>query len=268
MRRGTTEQIRCRHLHRRIDREKGVGDELERRQRVDSRLATGPPTIVHASFTCGSPSDFDAPPSVNDSTSARRAISVAGACASSGILRKDFVGDDRPPSLAADRGRARRLHATSTYEPVGLFGDTSSTARTSSGRGGDRLRNRSPIGRDTRAGTARRAPPSRRVRCSNSGIARLRDQDRLAGIAEQLEQPAVGLARARRQHDVLGIDGHAAARVVGGHGLARRTKPERLRVVTERAVGRRRAEQIGRIRQTRRASGSTPSDRRATCRRP
>ena len=92
------------------------------------------------------------------------------------------------------------------------------------------------------------------------GIARLRDQHRFTRIAEQLEQPAVGLARACRQHDAFRIDGHASTRVVGGHGLSRRTQSKWLRVVTQRAVGRCRAEQIGSIGQPR-ASGSIPSGR-------
>ena len=86
--------------------------------------------MVHASFTCGSPSALDAPPSVNDSTFARRAISVAGDSASRAYSAKTSSAH-RPPSLP-DRGE-RRLHEPSLYDPVGLFGDTSSTARTSSG---------------------------------------------------------------------------------------------------------------------------------------
>ena len=39
---------------------------------------SGPPTAIHPSFTCGSPTDFDKPPSANDSTSSRVA-DAAGA---------------------------------------------------------------------------------------------------------------------------------------------------------------------------------------------
>ena len=51
---------------------------------VRSRRSTvGPPAIIQPSLTCGSPSVFDAPPSVNDRTSARMARSLRGASISS-----------------------------------------------------------------------------------------------------------------------------------------------------------------------------------------
>ena len=59
-------------------------------------------------------------------------------------------------------------------------------------------------------------------------IARLRHQHGIAWIAQQLEQPAVGLARARRQHDLLRIDLSTTAGVVGRNRFARSTKTERL----------------------------------------
>jgi hypothetical protein len=49
-----------------------------------ARCGCGPPTAIHASFTCGRPTVFEAPPSVNDSTSALVAMSVIGLSASSG----------------------------------------------------------------------------------------------------------------------------------------------------------------------------------------
>ena len=55
-------------------------------QAVERRAAIrgGPPTTIHPSLTCGSPSDFDAPPSENVSTGAFTARSVDGAAVSSG----------------------------------------------------------------------------------------------------------------------------------------------------------------------------------------
>ena len=77
-------------------------------------------------------------------------------------------------------------------------------------------------------------------------IARRRDQHRVAGrAAEQLEQPGVRLAGARRQHDALRIDAAAAARVVGRDGPAGGRQAERLGLVRQRLRRAERLQQVG-----------------------
>ena len=53
---------------------------LEPLERRDA-TASGPPTAIHPSFTCGSPTDFDRPPSANVSASRRAAARPARAAA-------------------------------------------------------------------------------------------------------------------------------------------------------------------------------------------
>ena len=84
-----------------------------------------------ASLTCGSPSDFGRAAQRERQHLARARNLRRRRRRVERIVRKHLVGDDRPASLAADR-RERVGFTAVTYEPVGLFGDTSSTARTSS----------------------------------------------------------------------------------------------------------------------------------------
>ena len=92
-------------------------------------------------------------------------------------------------------------------------------------------------------------------------IAWARHEHRVSRIAQQLEQPRVGFARARREDDVLGIDRDAAPRMIAGDRLARRWQPEGVRLVPKGGIRRQRREQIGRIRASPRASDWTRSDR-------
>ncbi len=55
-----------------------------------------------------------------------------------------------------------------------------------------------------------------------------------AWSAQQLEEQRIGLARARREDEAVGIDLEAAAREVTGHGAAGAEQAERLRLVLER----------------------------------
>ncbi len=75
-------------------------------------------------------------------------------------------------------------------------------------------------------------------------IARPRRQHGIAGIAQQLEQQRICLARARRSGR-FGSTGTEmpSAREIVGDGLPRRSSPEWLRLVTERPVVRQRREQ-------------------------
>ena len=126
-RRRRWKQIGRRHLHRRADRQKRVGDQLERRQRLvpeSDRDRPPAPAELHLRQS----ERLRRPPSVNDSTSARRRNIGQRRSTLERIVGEHLVGDDRPPSLAADRRQPRRARARDTYEPVGLFGDTMRTA--------------------------------------------------------------------------------------------------------------------------------------------
>jgi hypothetical protein len=56
-------------------------------------------------------------------------------------------------------------------------------------------------------------------------VARARHEDFVAGVAEQLEEQRIGVARARREHDVLGRDGDALPQVIARDRLARLEQP-------------------------------------------
>jgi hypothetical protein len=64
-------------------------------------------------------------------------------------------------------------------------------------------------------------------------VARLRHEDGVARVGEQLEEPRVSLARARREVDVRGVNRLAACAVVLADGLARDGQAFRRRVVDE-----------------------------------
>jgi len=64
-------------------------------------------------------------------------------------------------------------------------------------------------------------------------IAGSRHQHAVARVTEQLEQPAVRLARARRQHDVRRVDDHATPAMIVGDGGASRGESKGMRLVHE-----------------------------------
>ena len=80
-------------------------------------------------------------------------------------------------------------------------------------------------------------------------VARTRHEHAVSRIAQQLEQPAVRLARARRQDDGVGIDLGAAPETIGGDRLACGSDAQRVRLVREGARVRQRGEQRARIRE-------------------
>ena len=129
-----------------------------RRARRRAPLAGHPRRSIRAS-PAAVPTDFDTPPSVNASTSARcgdvgdRRVDIER------IVREHFVGDERPSALAADRDETielpRRRHTSRS--------DCSATRRRSHASARARRpawRSRSPIGRGTRG----RTEPRRRLR--------------------------------------------------------------------------------------------------------
>ena len=118
-----------RELHRRRHRQIGVADQLEPLERRVDRARSGPPTAIQPSFTCGSPTDFDSPPSANDSTSPRvgDAAGAARRARLELVVGEHFVGDDRDAARPRRSPRADRARRAVTNEPVGLFGLTTST---------------------------------------------------------------------------------------------------------------------------------------------
>ena len=99
----------------------------------------------------------------------------------------------------------RRARRRVTNDPVGLLGDTTSSARTSAGA--RRIDSMSIVQRpwySSAYGCA--VMPFERRQVFEQRIAGLRNKYTVARIAQQLEQPRVCLAGARGQDDVRGID--------------------------------------------------------------
>ncbi len=65
-------------------------------------------------------------------------------------------------------------------------------------------------------------------------IARMRDEDFVAGLAEQSEEERIRLARAGRQNEMLGIDAGALLFVIANHRIPRGSQAFRVGIVLER----------------------------------
>src|SRR6185503_14692171 len=78
-------------------------------------------------------------------------------------------------------------------------------------------------------------------------IAWLRNQYSVARVAQQLEQPRIGLAGAGGQHDLRRVDAGAAAPLIVRHRRASRWQTEWLRVVVKRLGTGERVEQSRRV---------------------
>ena len=73
--------------------------------------ASGPATAIHPSFTCGSPTDFDSPPSDERPATVRRVQHAAGGRRRARlelVVGEHFVGDDRD-ALRGAQSAARRV---------------------------------------------------------------------------------------------------------------------------------------------------------------
>jgi hypothetical protein len=113
-------------------------------------------------------------------------------------------------------------------DPVGLFGDTSSSARVRA------LIARSTLDRSIVQVIGNRGHEIEPCQVLEQRIARLGDEHFVAGPGQQLEQQRVRLAGARGQHDAARVDTHALPLVVARHGFPRVESTERSRVVAER----------------------------------
>ena len=124
-------------------------------------------------------------------------------------------------------------------EPVGLFGLTTTMARVPRRQRAAHLLDVDEPAAVIAQRIGRQAHALERGELIEQRIARRRHEHVVAGIAEQLEQPGVGLRRRRRQRDALGIDGDAVALVVRGDGGARRRQAARRRLVDRTPPARR-----------------------------
>ena len=155
----------------------------------------------------------------------------AGRVRAEGVAREDLVADDgQTPALAsASSSRALQVRARRV---VGAHGHDAARAR----------RDRRAHGRkiDVPGAVVGEAIGDRRDRLEpreviEQRIARARHEHLVAGIAQELEEKPVRLARARGQHDASRIDRRSMRGQLARHGLARRRETERRRLVDERS---------------------------------
>ncbi len=240
-----------------VETERYVSQTSSSRSSATPTSASGPATAIHPSFTCGSPADFDSPPSEKTSTSRRSSGRPAARRGARRRARSRRTPRRRsPPRRARPRSaRPRSSSSAFTNDPVGLFGLTSRMARV---RVADVALETVEIDRPRAVVVEVVRPGRHRVeprQVVEQRIARPRHQHLVARIGQQLEEQRVRLARAGGEDDAIGGSGDAAPRVVGGDGLPRLRQAERLRLVLQPArVGQRR-QQIRRDSRIRRGSG-------------
>ena len=107
-RRAACEPRRQRALHRRIHREKGVGDDLQPVQRL--RSASGPVATIQAAFICGSPAILLSPLTTKTGTPSSPAAKLVAAAARSRSPEtpRPQSAKDRTPGTAAPAPRPPR----------------------------------------------------------------------------------------------------------------------------------------------------------------
>ncbi len=135
-----------------------------------ARAATSrrdPRRAIHPSFTCGSPTDFDRPPSAKAQRRIgprQHAARLAAAPGFELVVGEHFVGDDGDGPFGAHR--RNRVELPRVDERSGRDCSGSRAARRASASDSDarRPRNRSTSGRDTRGRTGWPTIASRRVR--------------------------------------------------------------------------------------------------------
>ena len=79
------------------------------------------------------------------------------------------------------------------------------------------------------------------------GIAGTRNEDLVAGIGQQLEQQRVRVAGARGENNLIRGNRDALSLVLARHGLTGSGHAPRVRLVDERAIIRKRRQQIRRV---------------------
>ena len=127
-RRADAQQLGERQLRRRRHRQERVGDDLEAVAAPRPPRRPGPTTPIHATFTCGSPTDFDRPPSPKASARDCCSTETPAAAARERIVGEHLVADERHAARGGKRGQRLELRRRSSVEPVGLLGETTSTA--------------------------------------------------------------------------------------------------------------------------------------------
>ena len=225
--------------------ERKVSATNSRRSRAAATAACGPLATIHASLSCGRPTLLESPPRVKV-RAARLAAKLRPSARPSiqGVVQEDLIGDERPPALGSQRARGRPASSGCTNEPVGLFGWTTTTARTLSGAWARACGSR----RHACLGVELVGHRLHALHASQVLEQRVRGrghEHRLARVRQELEQERVGLAGGGREKDALGVHGGRVAQVLARHGLPGRAQAARVRVVLEAGGVRERGEQPG-----------------------
>ena len=167
---------------------------------------SGPAAAIHASFTCGRPTDFDRPPSENASTSLRSSTRPAARRAPRRqlVVGKDLIRHER--QIVGRRKFCKALDLVRLDERAGRIVGRHDQNRARARR--DRSLERFEVDAPSRVGveivgTGRH--PIEAGQMIEQRITRPRDEHLVAGIGQELEEASIGLARARRQRDPSGV---------------------------------------------------------------
>ena len=234
---------------------------IQARASAASRSSGGPPAMHQPSFNCGSPTVFDKPPSVNDSTVAPRRDIRHRADRLERIVGKHLVRDQRPAARATN-DRHFSSSSARTNEPVGLLGETTSSARTSAARATDRPDVDRPPAVVLEVSRVRGDPFERAsdVRTADSWAAgRARASP---GSHSSLNSHAYASLVLAVRTTWSGSTCDAAALLIRGNRRARRGQAERVRLVAAAHRDRRATRAAAQDTEFRTGSDSIPSGRR------
>ena len=216
-----------------VDTDRNVSATISRPSTRRQRRRPDRSTPIHATFTCGRPTDFDSPPSPNASARDCSSTDIARPCPSSAVVGEHLVADQRHAARRAQLNQ--RLQSPPGERPT---------------RSGCWARRRA---RPWCAPSTPPPPPRRRCRHSpcmsrsygtahalerrevlEERIAGPRHQHGIAGVAQQLEEQRVGFAGAGGER--IRDRRHRPRR--GARSRPRRP-PAPTRIRTARVVGQR-----------------------------
>ena len=231
-------------LHRGVHGEKGIGDDL---QSIEGGYAFRAGGDDPGSFHLGQAGDL-AQAADNEYGHAFEAGcetgDMIGMSRNKAVVEEDFIDDKREVVFAADAGEFVRLPAPGEVAGgiVGVHEDD--------GAGVGRDGAAEAFGLDLPAMVVNQRSRAQADIVEDGEeieqrIARLRDDNVAARIAQQPEQVAVRLAGAGGEDDLIGSDRDAVGTVVRAHRFAGGKEPARLRVVVEGVGVAERGEQVG-----------------------
>jgi len=234
-------------LHRRRDREVGVGDQLEPLERLRHHIVR-PVERDPSQLDLRQPRALRQPAETRDETARRAQGRRLDERIAERIVPEHLVHDQRRVALGASR---RQL--------IGIGSGQHRARRVVRTDGEHRARVAAPYAIERRRIDRPRAVILERITPLADAVeagemieqriaGRRRQHVGPSGIAEQLEEDGVRFTGARCEHDPFPIDREAAPRVGVGDGSARVFQPERFRTVHERGGIGERVQQIGGIR--------------------